>query len=419
MLTAMSKLVLTGARLLTGDAPPIPEATVVVEDGRIVSVAPGAATAELAAESQVVDLRGATLMPGMYSCHFHSTYHELGSQPNMPYGNEYPPSYQALIAAKNLHTALKQGYTGVVGAGGANEVEPGVAQAIKDGLIPGPRFLPSSRELSTTGHSNDGIPWHWGMPAPGAVRLCDGAEEFRRGVRDEIKKGARVIKLFVTGGHGTTAPKNRIELTRDELAAAIDAAHQREALIRAHLVNKPAIMMALELGIDIVDHCDEMDDEIIAALVETGAFVVPSLHFPKHFLQFMGSGLGFAAEGIKADLEAMYAVLPKAQAAGVRFVLGDDYGAIGFPHGAYGGEFNLYVDEAGISPLDVITWATRNGAELMGRGDDLGTVAVGKLADLLIVDGDPSADISVLADPTRITAVLKAGVVVHGALPQR
>ena len=425
----MGQLVLTGARLLTGDAAPISDATVVVDEGRIVSVTPGPLAAQQpsgssdsgqvadADSAQVVDLKGLTLMPGMYSCHFHSTYHELGSQPNMPYGNEYPPSYQALISAKNLRTALEHGFTGVIGAGGANEVEGGIHRAIEDGLIVGPRFVPSSRELSTTGHSNDGVPWHWNMPAPGSVRLCNGADEFRFGVRDEVKKGARVIKLFVTGGHGTTAPKDRIEMTREELAAAIDAAHERGVLIRAHLVNKPAIMMALELGIDIVDHCDEMDDEIISALVETGAFVVPSLYFPKHFLTFMGSGLGFAADAIKADLEHMYSVLPKAQAAGVRFVLGDDYGAIGFPHGAYGGEFPLYVNDAGISPLDVITWATRNGAELMRKGRDLGTVEPGKIADLLIVKGDPSADISVLSDAANIATVLKGGQVVHGALP--
>jgi imidazolonepropionase-like amidohydrolase len=253
------------------------------------------------------------------------------------------------------------------------------------------------------------------MAAPGAVRICDGPEAFRLGVREEIKRGASIIKLFVTGGHGTSSPKDRMEMTRDELAAAIDAAHQRGVLIRGHLVNKPAIMTALELGIDIVDHCDELDDEVIAALVETGASVVPSLHFPKHFLETFGSGLGFAAEAIAADLEHMYATIPKAQAAGVRFVLGDDYGAVGFPHGAYGGELRLYCEHAGVSPLDVIGWATRNGAELVGRSEDLGTIEVGKLADLLVIDGDPSADIGVLADQAP-AAVLKGGRVVHGSL---
>jgi imidazolonepropionase-like amidohydrolase len=171
----------------------------------------------------------------------------------------------------------------------------------------------------------------------------------------------------------------------------------------------------LELGIDIVDHCDAMDDEVIAALLSTGATVVPSLHFPKHFLEAYGSGLGFAAEEIQADLQHMYDIIPKAQAAGVRFVLGDDYGAVGFPHGMYGAELRLYVEQVGLSPLDVIGWATRNGAELVGRSDDLGTIEPGKLADLLVIDGDPSEDIGVLADQPP-AAVLKGGELVSGAL---
>jgi imidazolonepropionase-like amidohydrolase len=408
----MTRLALSGARLLDGNRPAVENATVVIDGHHVAEVGTDAPAAPV---DRTVDLRGATVLPGMFTCHFHATYHELGSQPNTPYGDEYPPSYLALIAARNLHTALRHGFTGVVGAGGSHDVEGGVRRAIDDGLIPGPRFWASSRELSTTGHSNDAVPWHWGMRASGAVHLCDGAEGFRLGVREEIKRGAQVVKLFVTGGHGTTAPKDRIEISRAELAAAIETAHERGALIRGHLVNKPAILMALELGIDIVDHCDAMDDEIIAALVETGATVVPSLHFPKHFVETFGSGLGFAAGAMRADLERMCAVIPEAQAAGVRFVLGDDYGAIGFPHGMYGAELRLYVERAGVTPLDVIGWATRNGAEMVGRSDDLGTIAVGKLADLIVVDGDPSVDIGVLADhPPR--AVIKGGELVAGTL---
>ncbi|MDI2129640.1 metal-dependent hydrolase family protein [Yinghuangia seranimata] len=410
----MGRLVLTNATVLDGVNGPAPGHSVVVDGDRIAEVRADAPAPEDG--DQVVDLGGRTLMPGMFTCHFHATYHELGSRPNVPYGNDFPPSYQALVAAKNLRTALECGYTGVVGAGGANDVEPGVKRAIEDGLVPGPRFWPSGRELSTTGHANDAVPWHWGMQASGAVRLCDGADAFRLGVREEIKRGAEVIKLFVTGGHGTLAPKDRIEMTRDELAAAIETAHSRGVLIRAHLVNKPAIMMALELGIDIVDHCDEMDDEVVAALVETGAFVVPSLHFPKHFLELMGDGFGFGADAIRADLAHMYEAIPKAQAAGVKFVLGDDYGAIGFAHGLYGRELALYTEHAGVSPLEVIGWATRNGAELARRGHDLGTVEAGKLADLLVVDGDPATDVSVLVDKRPLT-VLQGGEVVAGELP--
>lgn len=408
----MARTILTGARVLDGANPGVDGRTVVIEGGRIGDVSAGPVLTE--PEDTVVDVTGCTVMPGMASCHFHSTYHELGST-TAPYGNEYPPAYQALISERNLQTALRWGYTSIIGAGGANEVEPGVKQAIEDGLIVGPRFVPSGRELSTTGHSNDASPWHWGLPRTGSVRLCDGADGFRLGVREEIKRGAEVIKLFVTGGHGTMAPKDRIEMTRDELAAAIETAHSRGVLIRGHIVNKSAIMMALELGIDIVDHCDDMDDEVIAALVERGAFVVPSLHFPKAFLERFGSGLGFSAEAIRADLERMCELLPKADAAGVRFLLGDDYGAVGFAHGRYGGELDLYVHDAGLAPLTVIRWATQNGAAAMRRAGDLGAVEAGRLADLVVVDGDPSADIAVLSG-TEPRAVLKDGVVVAGSL---
>src|SRR5579862_8091591 len=206
-------------------------------------------------------------------------------------------------------------------------------------------------------------------------------------------------------------------MTRDELAAAIETAHSQEALIRGHIVNKPAILLATNIGIDIVDHCDELDDEVISALVEHGTYVVPSLHFPKVFLERFGSGLGFAADAIKADLEHMYEVLPKADAAGVRLLLGDDYGAVGFAHGTYGGELELYVNEAGFAPGDVLRWATRNGAAAMRRADDLGAVEPGKLADLLVIDGDPAADITALSRREPL-AVLKGGEVVSGALPQ-
>ena len=410
----MARLVLTGATILDGERAGLAGSSVVIDGGRITEVS--SVVPERQPDDRVVDLAGRTVMPGMVTCHFHSTYHELGST-TAPYGNEYPPAYQALLSERNLQTALRWGYTGAIGAGAANDIEPGVKRAIEDDVIRGPRFIPSSRELSTTGHSNDGTPWYWGIAATGSVRLCDGAEAFRLGVREEIKRGAEVIKLFVTGGHGTTAPRNQTELTRDELAAAIETAHSRGALIRGHVVNKAAIMLSIELGMDIIDHCDEMDDEVISALVDTGTFVVPSLHFPKAFLEKFGSGLGFGADSIRADLQHMYDVLPKADAAGVRLLLGDDYGAIGFAHGTYGGELELYVNEAGFAPGDVLRWATRNGAAAMRRSDDLGAVEPGKLADLLVVDGDPAADITVLSRREPM-AVLKGGEVVAGALPQ-
>jgi imidazolonepropionase-like amidohydrolase len=409
----MSRLVLTNATVLDGEQARLADATVIVDGERIASVTQGGAPAPQPGDD-VHDVSGRTVMPGMVTCHFHSAYRELGSRMT-PLGSDEPTAYAAVVAAKNLHTALRCGYTGAIGAGVANDIDPSMKRAIDDGIIPGPRLVPASRELSTTGHSNDNHPWWWNVPSAGGIRLCDGPEEFRAGIREEIKHGAEIIKLYVTGGHGTTAPKHQIEMTRDELAAAIDTAHSRGALIRGHIANKEAILMAVELGIDILDHADEMDDECIEKIVAAGTYVVPSLYFPKHFSETMGAGLGFG-EAMKKDLEYSYEVLPKANAAGVKLLVGDDYGAVGFPHGMYGGELSLYVDTVGIAPLDVLRWATVNGAAAMGRGNELGAVREGYLADILVVDGDPSTDIGVLTDPENIT-VIKGGDVVSGELP--
>src|SRR5262249_7283592 len=153
-----------------------------------------------------------------------------------------------------------------------------------------------------------------------------------------------------------------------------------------HVVNKRAILMAIDAGLDVIDHGDDMDRDCIARLAAAGTFVVPSLFFPYTFMNRVGRGLGFD-DAVRADFERSCRMLPEAQAAGVKLVLGDDYGALGFPHGLYARELELYVREAGIASLDVLRWATRNGAELMRRGEELGTIAAGKLADLLVVDG--------------------------------
>jgi imidazolonepropionase-like amidohydrolase len=151
-------------------------------------------------------------------------------------------------------------------------------------------------------------------------------------------------------------------------------------------------------------------------MVELGTFLVPSQLFPARFAEVMGGGgLGFTA-AMAQDIERALAVLPVANAAGVKLLCGDDYGAIGLPHGRYADELEFYVKEAGIPALDVIRWATRHGAELMGRTHELGAVREGFLADLLVVDGDPLADIALLQDPARLLAVMKGGTLARDGL---
>jgi imidazolonepropionase-like amidohydrolase len=225
-----------------------------------------------------------------------------------------------------------------------------------------------------------------------------------------------MIKVFLTGGHGTTAPKERIELTHDELRAVVETAHSRGARVRTHVASKAGILQALDCGVDVLDHCDDLDDECIDRIVAAGAFVAPSIFFPTAFLEVMGgSGLGFT-DSMRDDLDRMCEVLPRANAAGMKLVLGDDYGAVGFAHGRYAEELAVYVRDAGIPALEVLRWATKHGGELVDPSGSVGTVTEGSLADLVIVDGDPTTEITVLEDPANVLAVVKGGVFAKDAL---
>lgn len=409
----MDRLVLLDAVVLDGEHPGRSGSTVVVEGDRIASVGDGGP--ERRAGDRVVDLEGRCVMPGMVMTHFHATYHNLGASP-APFGLEEPPALQAVRAVNNLGLVLMSGFTSVVSAGAPFGIDAAMRRAIEEGAIPGPRLVPGSRDVSTTGHANDAAPWYWRLGEPGALHLCDGPDEFRRAVRQEIKEGARIIKTFVTGGHATTGPAERTEMTRDELAAAVEAAHLRGARVRGHIANRDALMMALDVGIDVVDHADGMDGACIERLVATGTPVVPSAWFPYHLWEGLKGGDAAFVRALEADVDAALAVVPQANAAGVILTIGDDYGAAGFPHGPYAEELAFYVDVVGIPPLDVLRWATVNGARLMGRADELGALRPGMLADLLVVDGDPSADISVLQDPARLLAIVKGGRLVKDGL---
>ena len=408
----MPRLVLLDALVLDADGAR-PGTTVVIEDRRIAEVRRGAeaVTASIPAgpEDRAVDLSGRTVMPGLVSSHFHATYHELGSKA-APFGLEEPPALQAVRAAHHLQLLLQCGFTGAVSAGAPFAIDASMKAAIAEGLFVGPRLMAGSRDVSTTGHAGDkSFPWYWDVGARGAINRSDGPDEFRRAVREEIKQGAEIIKMFVTGGHGTVAPSEQTEMSYAELSAGIEAAHERGALVRGHIANRDAIHLALDAGIDVVDHGDGLDERAIERMVEAGTFLVPSQLFPARFSEMMGGGgLGFTAS-MAQDIERALAILPVANAAGVKLLCGDDYGAIGLPHGRYADELEFYVKEAGIPPLDVLRWATRHGAELMGRGHELGAVREGFLADLLVVDGDPLADIALLQDPARLLAVMKGG----------
>jgi len=408
----MSRTCFINANLLDGQAAARAGASVLVEDDRILAVGQVSA----GADDRIVDLGGRTLMPGMVSGHFHAAYRNEGDGKG-PTGAKNPPIYTGYMAMVAAQKALAAGFTGVVGAGGSFDIDASLSRAIEDGLVKGPRMVPCSRELVTSADNGSGVGW-WLDAANGcaAVRACDGPEEFRRAVRTEIAHGAKMIKVFVTGGHAVLQPWGAEIVTRQELEAVVDAAHDRGARVRVHVTSKARILHAVQCGVDVLDHADEMDEECIEAIAKAGTFVLPSVYLLTRFLElYTKEPPEEGRTGEARALRNMQAMLPKAVKAGVRLCVGDDFGVVHIPHGDYAKELAAYVERAGIEPLEVIRWATRNGGALMGR-DDLGLIGPGMLADLVVVNGDPSRDIRVLDEPANILAVIKGGQVEHGSL---
>jgi imidazolonepropionase-like amidohydrolase len=397
------------ANLIDGRDGPKKNSTVVVEGKRITAVAANGDAPKPSANDVVYDLAGRSLMPGMIQSHFHVAYDNVKSLAEIDL--KHPVTMTTLIAAKNAELLLRCGFTGAIGAGAAHYIDVTLKQAIDRGLIPGPRMMACGRDLSSTGDSVDLHPSWWKLGLESVGRVCDGPEEFRKAVRDEIKQGVEIIKLYPNGGHGLPWPSSVMTMTPEEIKSAADAAHERGKKIRGHIVSKRAIVAGLDAKLDLIDHADHMDDECIERFVKQGTFVVPSLYFPYLMVEEKrhGGKAAYLDAEMERGLEHSYRMLPKAHAAGVKLLIGDDFGASPLLHGDYAKELEAYVKGAGIPALDVIGWATRNGAEMLGMKDELGTIEAGKLADLLVVNGDPIKDITVLQDRANLDVVMKDG----------
>lgn len=408
----MGQTIFTNANVLDGVNPSTAGQTVVVEANQIKRVL-NHQWKNLQPGDVIYDLGGRTIMPGMVIGHYHATYEGIGPG-SPPVGMEVPPALQTVRAVRHLRMALHAGFTSVISAGAPYGIDASCKIGIEQGLIEGPRIMAGSRDVSTTGHVQDCFyQWHWGPGMGPQTNIVDGPDGFRRAVREEVKRGAEIIKVFASTGHGLPPARYSMELTEDELSAAISTAHERGAKIRAHLARKDAIMASVKLGIDVVDHGDGLDEECIDLMLKKGTFLVPSLYFPHCVSRTFEGPL---PDEMKADLDKMLRILPQANKSGLKITLGDDYGATPLSHGRYGEEPAYYVTEAGIPPLDVIRWATANGAEMMDMGRELGRIKEGYLADLLIVDGDPTVDIGILKTPEALRAIMKNGNFIKNTL---
>ena len=433
---AENRIVFRDANLFDGENEPRSGVNVVVEGKRIVSLV--AEAPETNEGDRVLDLGGKILMPGMYQSHFHAGFGAFGGGTAAPVlGLEAPTAYLGILAARNASTALQCGFTSAIGSSNGDGLDVCLKEAILAGFCEGPRVLPCTREFVTSGEQADGTnrSWFMGLSNHGLIRRVDGPEAFRQATREELGRGAEVVKISVAPGHGSAPVKDFCYMTRAEIDAVVQTAHERGKLVRAHCTSRSAILECARAGVDIIDHADKADAECIDAILEADATVVPSMLWSVRFLGMaenwdhaaqpfpIGDGFPEALDttlerirGVREDYEHTASMLPELVKAGVRLVVGDDFGTPLMPHGDYISELELYVKQLGVPALDVLRWATRNGAIAAQRGDELGTVAEGKLADLLVIDGDPIADITCLRDPTRMPVIVKDGQLVRNTL---
>ncbi len=411
MPTFTNARVFDGHRLLPG------RKTVVVEGDRIASVGDGPAAGE------AIDLAGMTLLPGLITCHFHTDFYKFTLADGLagePLGKELPPGVLMAIGVRNCGVLLDSGFTGFVGAACGHDIDAQLKLAIAEGIVEGPRIRACSVHIGTTGDVNDSRKWWRRFDSPGTDVFVDGPEDMRRMVREFIRRGAETIKIFTSSGHGGLpwpVPRN---MDRDEIAAVVQAAHNRGAMVRAHVATREMIRECVELGVDIIDHGDEMDEEIVAMMAERGTFWVPSLVYPSCMV-----ALGWADAALPGQIANVKAMLPLAQKAGVRILVGDDYSGVfrgvleddPLDHkvGDYGREFGFYGALPGLTAEEILSWGTANaGAALTGGRDKLGVIEPGALADLVVFDGDPLADLSLLARPQEaLRMVVRDGKVVR------
>lgn len=399
-----SKILFKNIRILdsTGKLPY--DGSVLIERERIVSV--GEVSDSAADGALVIDGQGKkTLMSGLVDAHTHLTWNNA---PTLDALTSLKLEEHVLHTANSARTYLDCGYTMCFGAASAQpRLDIVIKGAIKSGMIPGPRTLANTPEITTTG----------GAIVPSISRYADGPHEMRKIVREFIMLGADNIKLSMTGDDIHEYMRSQeTYFTLEETKAAVEEAHNRGKRVCGHARSAASVKHCLEADVDMIYHASFIDEEGMVMLEEKKdqVFVAPAINFPLTSCTGEAIPYGLTPEmaekkGLKHEVEVACKAMHEMRKRGIRVLPGGDFGFAWAPHGTYARDLKHFVDLFGYTPMESILAATALGGELMGYPDDLGKVQPGYYADVILVDGDPLADITILQDTSKLHAIVING----------
>lgn len=409
----MADVLFTNVRILDGTLAHPVSGSVLVQGNRIRAV--GRSTAPISsAGATVIDGAGATLMPGLCEAHTHFSWNDAATLAAI---QTMPLEEHVLWCAKVARRYLEAGFTSCVGAACAKpRLDVVIRNAINAGQIPGPRYLAASQEITVLGALGDETLPHLPFPEFSFGVNVTGAEEMRKAVRLFLKYGVDSIKLNLSGDNFTPqSPAETGWMTDAEVAAAMEEVRMRGKRGSAHARSAASVKQALRHGIDVIYHASYTDEETLDMLeaARDRVFVAPGiaiLYAMLHEAEPWGITHAKAVEmGYQHEWDHALESLKAMHKRGVRILFGGDYGFAFTPHCQNARDLEFFVKYLGFTPAEAIRCATQYGGQIMMKPNELGLVKEGYLADLLLVDGDPLANLSILRDPKRILAVMKDG----------
>ncbi len=382
--------------------------TIAVRGGLIVGVYDGHVMP--LGDAPVIDLKDRTVLPGLIDSHVHLSSDRAGQEGLLAELTE-SKQLSAYETLWNARKTLMAGFTTVrnLGDGGATLA---LREAVARGWVDGPRIVDAGRSISTTsGHMDGRLGLAEDLHATvGVENLCDGAEECRKAVRNQVARGADVIKIATTGGVNSRIGAGLgKQMFDDEAKAIVETARLYGKKVAVHAHGADGITLALKMGADSVEHGTLMDDEAIALFKKTGAYYVPTLSTVNGYLERIAKDPNAYPPAVRAKIDWRISItgkaLEKAVPAGVKIAFGTDAGVS--KHGRNGDEFELMVKH-GMTPMQAIVAATVNAADLLGLSKEVGSIEPGKSADIIAVSGDPLKDVRLLKS---VGFVMRAGVV--------